>query len=240
VFFRGCASDGLLPVTARRLRELLVAAGCDVVVPEGQACCGALAAHGGRPDRARDLQRQNGDVLAAALAGGGELVVEAAGCGLELGGYPDGVGDRVRDAVALLADLALPPLGTVPLRVALHDPCHARHGQGLVCEPRRLLARIPGLEVITPEEAETCCGSAGIYSLRHPRLAAAMGRRKAAVLAAARADVVVTSNPGCLGQIADGLRLEAPGLPILPLTDLVWYAWRRGGGHRHGRAPLDN
>jgi glycolate oxidase iron-sulfur subunit len=226
VFFRGCASDALLPGTARRLRALLAAGGRDVAVPDGQVCCGALASHSGAAGRAEELRERNRAVLGAALRDDDVLVVEAAGCGLELRGYGEGIGARVRDATALLAGLDL-PLGPVPIRVALHDACHARHGQGLVREPRRLLARIPGLEVVTPAEAEACCGSAGTYSLRHPEISAAMGRRKAERLAETRPDLVVTTNPGCLGQIADGLALVAPEVPIVPLSDLVWFAWRR-------------
>ena len=79
---------------------------------------------------------------------------------------------------------------------------------------------------VEAEEAEVCCGSGGTYSLRHRSLAEAMGRRKAERLAASGADVIVTANPGCLGQIADGLALVAPDLPIIPLTDLIWASWQ--------------
>jgi glycolate oxidase iron-sulfur subunit len=167
--------------------------------------------------------------LAAPLAGDAVLVAEAAGCALALRDYPAPVAGATRDAVEVLAGLALPQLAALPLRVALHDPCHLRHGLGVVAEPRLLLRRIPRLTVVEPEEAEVCCGSGGVYSLRHRALSAAMGRRKAEALARTGADLVVTSNPGCLGQIADGLALVAPELPVLPLTDLIWYAWRRAG-----------
>ncbi len=223
-FFRGCVNDVLLPGSARRLRDLLAAAGCRLLVPAGQECCGALAAHTGRGDVAARQRAGNSKALGAALAGCDALVVEAAGCGLELKGYPPEVAAKVVDAAVLLADLPLPRLRPVPLRVVLHDPCHARHGQGIITEPRRLLRRIPGLQLCEPEEAEVCCGSGGAYSLMHPDLSAAMGRRKAEKLAATGADLVVTGNPGCLGQIADALAFVAPELPVIPLTDLVWYA----------------
>ena len=129
----------------------------------------------------------------------------------------------------MLAAADLPSPGRVALKVAIHDPCHLRHGQGIVDEPRILLRRIPGIEVLEPEEPEICCGSGGAWGLRYPEMSAELGRRKAQLLAATGAGLVVTTNPGCLGQIADGLALEAPGLPILPLTDLVWYALVRGG-----------
>jgi glycolate oxidase iron-sulfur subunit len=162
------------------------------------------------------------------LDAGAILVTEAAGCSHELKGYGPDIAKQVTDAVVLLAALDLPPLGAVPLKVVYHDPCHARHGQGIVTEPRQLLSAIPGLDLVEPVEAEVCCGSGGAWGLRYPDLSQKLGRRKAANLVATGADLVVTSNPGCLGQIADGLHQLAPDLPILPLTDLLWYAVVRG------------
>ncbi len=225
--FEGCADRALLPGTARRLRGLLLAAGCRLREVPRQDCCGALASHTGRPDRAARLRAHNLAAFAPHLAACDHVVVAAAGCGQELSSRPDVLGGKGLDAVVLLADLPLPPLRAVPLRVAVHDPCHARHTRGILAEPRSLLARIPGLEVVEPAEAEVCCGSAGAYALRHAEFSGVMGRRKAAALAATGCDVVVTTNPGCLGQIADALAEVAPEVPILPLTDLVWYAWTR-------------
>jgi len=213
-----------MPGTSRRLRDLLSASGCRLEEPVDQDCCGALASHTGRPGRAADLRRRNRDVFAGALNEGTVIVAEAAGCSHELKEYGDDFRTGVVDAAVLLAGLDLPPLGSVPLKVAYHDPCHARHGQGIVDEPRMLLAAIPGLEIVEPTEPEVCCGSGGAWGLRYPELSDELGRRKAADLAATGADLVVTSNPGCQGQIADGLQVIAPDLPILPLTDLLWYA----------------
>ena len=223
-FFRGCANSGLLPGTSRRLRDLLSASGCRLEEPVAQDCCGALALHTGRPGRAADLRRRNRDAFDQALNDGTAIVAEAAGCGHELKEYGDDFRTGVVDAAVFLAGLDLPPPGSVPLKVAYHDPCHARHGQGIVDEPRKLLKAIPNLEIVEPTEPEVCCGSGGAWGLRYPELSDELGRRKAADLAATGADLVVTSNPGCLGQIADGLHLVAPDLPILPLTDLLWYA----------------
>ena len=237
VLFRGCANVGLLPGSWRRTGDLLRAAGYEVVVAPGQDCCGALAAHTGRPGRRAALRRANRDALAG-IPAETPVVVEAAGCGLELRGYEDEVAARVVDATVMLAAADLPSPGRVPLKVAIHDPCHLRHGQGIVDEPRILLGRIPGIEVLEPEEPEICCGSGGTWGLRYPEMSMELGRRKARLLAATGADLVVTTNPGCLGQIADGLALEAPGLPILPLTDLVWYAVVRGGESAPGSGSI--
>jgi len=226
-FFRGCADEHLLPHTARRLRETLIELGCELVEPEGQDCCGALATHLEARSRAAKLQRRNQVAFAPHLDRCDHVVVAAAGCGRELSIQPGELAAKVIDAITLLAELAPTDLSPVPLRVAVHDPCHARHGLGVVEAPRSLLRCIAGLEVLEPVEAEVCCGSAGVYGVQHPELSAAMGRRKAEALAATGCDLVVTTNPGCLGQIADGLALVAPSIPILPLSDLIWYARRR-------------
>ncbi len=234
LWFAGCAADGLLPESSRRLRDLARWAGAEVVQPAGTACCGALAAHGDQPRRAEELRERN----LAAWGGAGDedgvtaLVTEAAGCGVAIRGYGERLPAPQVDAIAWLARAGdRPPFGAVPLKVALHDPCHARHGQGIVAEPRALLRAVPGLVLLEPGEADACCGSGGAWGLRHPGLSAELGERKARHLAATGADLVVTANPGCLGQIADGLAsLPHPTPPVLPLGDLLWYAAMRGAG----------
>lgn len=228
-FFRGCANDAMLPATSRRVIVMLEQAGIEVVTPTGQECCGALASHTGRWGRAALLQGRNRTAFATPPDDPTPIVVEAAGCGLELTGYAAEFADRVVPAVSMLAAVVSPPLRPVALRVALHDPCHARHGLGEIAAPRQLLSAIPGLDWCESAEQEVCCGSGGAWGLRYPQMSADLARRKAADLAATGADLVVTTNPGCLGQISDGLALEAPHLPILPLTDLWWYAGRPGG-----------
>lgn len=230
-FFAGCANAGLLPSTSSRLLSLLEAAGCQVKTVASQDCCGALASHTGQAGRAASLRRKNLTAFAPFLTEDWCVLVEAAGCGLELRErYGEEMAARATDAIVLLAGLNLPVLGEVPLTVVYHDPCHARHGQGIIEEPRQLLRRIPGLQVVEPLEPEVCCGSGGTWGLTHPELSHRLGRRKARDLAATGADLVLTSNPGCLGQVADGLALEAPELPVLPLTDLLWYAWQKKPG----------
>ena len=233
--FDGCADSALLPGTARRLRALLTDLGCEVQSPPGQVCCGALATHTRRDERAGELRDGIVAAFAEVMEDCDHIVVSAAGCGLGMQRYPKAFAARTLDAIVRLDRLAPANLGAVPLRVAIHDPCHARHGQGIIAEPRRLLRRIPALELLEPHEADVCCGSAGAYAVQHAELSEAMGRRKAEVLAVTGCDLVVTSNPGCLGQIADGLAFVAPDIPIVPMTDLLWYA--RMGGARREESP---
>jgi glycolate oxidase iron-sulfur subunit len=98
--------------------------------------------------------------------------------------------------------------------VAYHDACHLGHAQGVRAQPRAVLRSIPGLELLEVPEAELCCGSAGIYNLVQPEAAAELGARKAANIASAGPDLVVTANPGCLLQLRRHLGPENT-LPLL-------------------------
>ena len=90
--------------------------------------------------------------------------------------------------------------------MAYDDPCHLLHGQGIGAAPRRLLERIPDLELVPLADADRCCGGAGIYNLTQPEVALRLLQEKIAAIAATGADLVVTANPGCQLQIAAGLR----------------------------------
>ncbi len=224
-FFTGCANAGLLPATSRRLIDLLRRCGCEVRIPNRQACCGALAAHTGRGRDREDLHLRNERAFIHPEAGRW-LVVEAAGCGVELKEEYDLGRTEVLDATEALVKLPLPPMRPLPLKVAYHAACHLEHAQGVMDPPRELLRRIPELDLVEPEDAALCCGSGGVWSLEHPDLAAEIGARKARTLAATGARIIVTTNPGCLGQIRGSLTALGLDIPILPLTDLLWYACR--------------
>lgn len=214
--------------------RVLTAEGCEVVAPSGQGCCGALALHAGRGEEARRFARS----LIAAFEGHelDAIVVNAAGCGSTMKEYgellrgdPDwadrarAFSARVRDVTETLAGLD-PRRATrhpLALTVAYHDACHLAHGQGVRREPRALLASIPALSVAPVAESEICCGSAGIFNLVQPEMADALGRRKAGHLDQTRADLIVTSNPGCVLQIRAASRAEGHARPIVHIMELV-------------------
>jgi glycolate oxidase iron-sulfur subunit len=179
---------------------------------EGQVCCGALQAHSGAVDRARELARQNLD----AFGDGSEpIIVNAAGCGAMLKHYgallPEDpraarFAARVRDVSEFLASRT--PVKSpreVDLNVAIQDPCHLLHAQRISSAPRELLRAIPGLKLTEIAEREICCGSAGIYNLTHPSLSGELQERKCANIVASGCEAVVTGNPGCFVQIQAGL-----------------------------------
>lgn len=221
----GCVAQDLFAPTNAAIAHLLSRAGLRVLVPPGQGCCGALSLHLGGHDRATTLAR---DVAALVARTRPDWVVAtAAGCGALLREYDHllkqdataaDVARRARDPLALLAELGLPPARhALPHTVAVHDPCHLAHAQGVRGEVRTLLRQVPGLRLVELEESDFCCGSAGTYNLTEPDLAARLLERKLGHAERSGAEILVAANPGCLlqiraGAIARGLqvRVEHP------------------------------
>jgi glycolate oxidase iron-sulfur subunit len=213
--------------------RVLTAEGCDVIVPRNQQCCGALMVHSGREREALEAARALIDAFESADVD--VIVTNAAGCGSTLKEYGHLLRDdpryaqkaaalasRARDISEVLAELSpQAPRHPLRLRVAYHDACHLQHGQGVSAQPRRVLQSIPGLEVLEIPEGSLCCGSAGIYNLVEPEPAHALGARKAANILATGAEVVASSNPGCLLQIRTELAQTGKSLPMLHLVELV-------------------
>jgi glycolate oxidase iron-sulfur subunit len=114
------------------------------------------------------------------------------------------------------------------MTVTYHDPCHIAHCQGIRREPRELLKLVPGLRYAELNEADACCGSAGTYNIERPEMADRILRRKLDNIAASSAEVLVTSNPGCLLQLRKGLAEHLPGVRIMHLTELLLMSMEGG------------
>jgi glycolate oxidase iron-sulfur subunit len=230
----GCVQRAFFADVNEASARVLAAEGCEVAAPAGQACCGALALHAGRDEEARAFARALITVFDD--AGVEQVVVNAAGCGSAMKSYGHLLRDdpawaeragrfaaRVRDISETLYQL-LPSRAarrSIPARVAYHDACHLAHAQGIRVQPRALLESIPGVTLVPLAENELCCGSAGIFNLVQPALAAELGERKAADVAASGADLVVTSNPGCLVQIAAAQRRAGQERPVKHIVELL-------------------
>jgi glycolate oxidase iron-sulfur subunit len=232
-FFAGCVAQ----VTFTRLNEatirVLTANGCEVVVPKGQLCCGALAAHAGVRDAARDLARKN--IAAFRLEDFDAIITNAAGCGSTLKEYdhlfspaeaehPQAVAFRakVRDVTEFLDALGLSaPLKPLPLRVTYQDSCHLLHGQKIRTAPRQLLSAIPGLEFVELPYSEICCGSAGVYNVTQTKTSLDLLAEKMGHAAATRAQTIVTANPGCLLQLRAGARIHHTKQEVLHVVELL-------------------
>jgi len=239
----GCVQAGLYErVNAATVRTLR-ANGYQVVAVGGQDCCGALHAHGGDLEGSRRLARRN--LTAFERAGVDHVAVNSAGCGAAMKDYatlferePEtldrarALAGRVRDVTELLA-AAGPRRGVrVPRRVAYDHPCHLLHAQGVETAPLDVLAAVPGVEVRIVDEADECCGGAGIYGLTHPELGGSIGRDKVAAVRREGADIACTPNPGCMMQIGAGLRLEGAREGVAHPVELLDESYRRAGYYR--------
>ncbi|GAC1514007.1 MAG: heterodisulfide reductase-related iron-sulfur binding cluster [Gemmatimonadaceae bacterium] len=214
----GCVMEGLFAHTNRATERVLAANGYAVVAAPGQRCCGALHAHAGDLSGARALARAN--IAAFERSGAETIAVNAAGCGAILKEYDHLLADepewaqraaaiavRVRDVSELLA-AAGPKVGTriVDARVAYDAPCHLIHAQRIEQAPLRVLNAIRGITLVPLDEADQCCGAAGIYNLIEPYTSNLVLARKLNCIRDANTDWVATGNPGCLMQIGGGLR----------------------------------
>ena len=226
----GCVQRHLFADVNHDTMRLLALAGWDVVAPREQGCCGALELHGGRLDAFRARAR----ALAATLPSDVDwIVTNAAGCGSALRDYGHWVDEdatrrvaaRSRDVTELLVEADL-PLGSLPLTVTYHDPCHLAHGQRVRTAPRALLGRIPDLTVVPLADSDLCCGSAGVYNVLEPEMADRLLALKIARIVETGARTVVTGNPGCLMQIARGARARGLDLELVHPVTLLARAMR--------------
>jgi len=232
-FFAGCVANvtftGLNEATIR----VLTANGCEVVVPGGQFCCGALPAHAGVRDVARDLARWN--IAAFASANFDALVTNAAGCGSTLKEYdhlftPDepeyaaaaALAKKTRDVTEFLAGLGLSAqMKPVPARVTYQDSCHLLHGQKIREAPRQLLRAIPGVELVELPFADICCGSAGVYNVTQTKASLELLSEKMAYAKSTNAEIIATANPGCLLQLRAGAEIHRTGQQVLHVVELL-------------------
>lgn len=234
----GCIAS----VSFARLNEATVRVlqknGCEVVIPRAQTCCGALHAHSGRLDKARELARRN---IQAFLAEDCDAIVtNAAGCGSTMKEYGEllagdaenaerahAFASRVRDITEFLAGIGLRgELRPVNAVVTYQDSCHLAHAQKIRAAPRQLLAAVPGLELRELPSAEICCGSAGIYNVVHGEMADAILRSKMDQINATGATIVATANPGCLLQLRYGVSRWGRGQRVLHVVEILDEAYR--------------
>ena len=225
VLFLGCITSEWFAPTHRSTIRMLNRAGCDVIVPDAQTCCGALHRHAGFLKEAHELYERNASVFSEIEAD--VLVVNAAGCGAALKeppeSCPQGLGLPVRDICEFLDEVGIPkPDGEFAKKVAYDQPCHLVHGQQVPeSAVTNLLKQVPGLDLVHLEDSDRCCGSGGVYNLVHPEMAAPILDEKVDAIVASGAEVVVTGNPGCAMQIASGLRNRECSIEVLHPLDLL-------------------
>lgn len=238
-FLAGCISN----ICFARLNESTVRVlqknGCEVAIPAGQTCCGALHVHAGIRAAARQLARRNIDAL---LDGGYDAIItNAAGCGSTLKEYNElfehdpeyterarRFSVLVKDVNEFLASIDLNPrMGDVPITVTYQDSCHLAHGQRIRSAPRKLLMAVPGLQLKEMPMSDLCCGSAGIYNVVHTDMAMALLEKKMRAVNVTGAEAIVTANPGCMLQLRTGATLHGNGQRVAHVVEILDEAYSR-------------
>lgn len=230
----GCVQDRWYRSANLAAARVLSRNGWRVLVPRGQTCCGALHAHHGRLDAARALARR----AVATFGGADAVLVTSAACAAHLSevghllgtAEAEAFGGRVEDVVRFLARTGVEPptSGLGPVRVAVHDACHALRVSKIREEPRALLSLVPDLELVEIPGGDICCGAAGLYTVLQPDTSDALMQAKAEAVASTGAGLVASANPGCTMQISVGLRALGHRAEVLHPVEILDRAYAAG------------
>lgn len=234
----GCVMPLMQGPTMEATVRTLTRNGCEVAVPPGQGCCGALNLHAGDLETGRAMARRNIDSFLASRAD--RIVTCSAGCGSTMKEYEELLKDdaeyaakarqaseMTQDITEFLAELPFrPPDANLQRTVTYQDPCHLAHAQRISAAPRAILRGIPGVTLVEMENSAMCCGGAGVYSAVQPLLSQRILSRKLDAIAVTGADEVITANPGCMLQLEQGLRAAGQRKPVRHVVDLLDEAYR--------------
>ncbi|HLS06679.1 MAG TPA: (Fe-S)-binding protein [Bacillota bacterium] len=241
-FFSGCLMDTMFRKTNDATTKLLQYAGCEIIVPKGQNCCGALHGHSGEREQARELAKRN--IEAFEQANVDYIVTNAGGCGGFLVDYAyllkndpewaeraETFEEKVVDISQLLYDL---DFHHVSLKgdgetVTFQDSCHLKNGQKTFTEPRELLQSIENISFVDMRDADRCCGSAGIYNMLEPEMSIQVLDYKMKQAKRTNAHVIVTANPGCYLQMKLGVEREGltEQVEVVQLVDYLLEVYER-------------
>ncbi|MGQ9695397.1 MAG: (Fe-S)-binding protein [Thermodesulfobacteriota bacterium] len=231
-YFGGCAFNFLLPHIGAATLQLLSQSGYEIIWPEN-GCCGLPAYGHGDLEAARIMARKNIQLFQE-LDGEG-LVTECASCSSFLKKYPSLFPDdphfqkqaenfsrRVFDISEFLLPQKLEFKNNHPhLKVTFHDPCHLRRFQKIKDQPRQLLQKIPGINFVEMPEADWCCGGGAGLNLAHYNLSMQILERKMANLQKSKAQVLITSCPGCYLQLRHGVKKKNLPVNVTYLTEFL-------------------
>lgn len=221
-FFTGCLMDTMFLETNNATIKLLQLAGCEIHIPQNQACCGALHGHSGEKQTAKDLAMRN--IEAFEKLDADYIITNAGGCGAFLIDYGHLLKDdpewheravkfseKLKDISQILYELEFHKKVHLELPgqvVTYQDSCHLRNVMKTSIAPRTLLNSIRGIEFREMKDADRCCGSAGIYNIVESEMSMQILDHKMIQAKSANAAVIVTSNPGCLLQMKLGIERE--------------------------------
>jgi glycolate oxidase iron-sulfur subunit len=242
----GCVQDVLFSDINRDTVDVLLANGCEVHTPSVQVCCGSLHAHNGDIETAATLARRLIDAFD--LKNLDAIVTNAAGCGSHLKTYRRLLendplyaeraamwSEKLKDVHEWLAEIGLRrPVSesSIEFRVTYHEACHLCHGQKITRQPREILRAVLGLTLVELPESTWCCGSAGIYNITQPEMAAQLQERKLRHIISTGVGIVATANPGCHLQLVNGAQRAGHPLEVVHPISLLARAYRQEKGRR--------
>lgn len=232
----GCVMRGLFSHTNAATERVLAGNGYKVCQTGTQSCCGALHAHAGDLDTARELAKKN--IAAFEEKPTDFIAINSAGCGAMIKEYghllhddpewserAERVSARARDVSELIvhatAGAGMRSGAALPIRVTYDAPCHLMHAQRVTAPPLKVLSSIPRMDLVPLVDSDQCCGSAGIYNLIEPDTSDAVLEPKLARIAESQAAYVATGNPGCLMQIGAGLIISGSKAQAVHPIDLL-------------------
>ncbi len=237
----GCANEALAPEITQATIRLLNRHGIEVVVAQGEGCCGSLVHHMGREAQALAQARANIDAWTREIEGEGldAILITISGCGTTVKDYgfmlrtdaayaakAAKVSALARDVSEYLATLDLRASEPSNLVVAYHSACSLQHGQRIHSEPKQLLSRL-GFVVKEVPEGHLCCGSAGTYNILQPDIADRLRVRKVGHIESLAPDLIAAGNIGCMTQLAAGT-----AIPVVHPVLLI--DWATGGPRPEG------
>lgn len=239
--FTGCVMEGLFKQANEATKRVVTINGGTNTHVKTQVCCGALHAHAGDLETARQLARKNIDAFERSAANS-TIIINAAGCGALLKEYGPLLKDdalyaerakafsaRVKDVTEFLAEGEIKPGAPLPEKVTYDAPCHLYHAQRVMTAPQKVLAAIPGLEYKQLEGMQDCCGGAGIYNLSEPEMSNRLLEDKITKVKATGAEVLVTANPGCHMQLGAGVRQFGADCRVTHVVEVLDESYRQAG-----------
>jgi len=216
--FVTCLVDAIRPEIGFSTLKLLESAGCEVVVPEGQTCCGQPAYNSGDSSAARALAEK----VLREFDGFEYVVIPSGSCGGQIKhqyielfrDHPDlksraeNLASRIFELTDFLTNVlrveTLP--STFAGQITYHDSCSGLREMGVKSQPRALLAKLPGVRLTEMKDCEQCCGFGGTFSVKYGDISGAIVDEKCRNVRASGADAVVLGDLGCILNIEGRLR----------------------------------
>ena len=231
----GCAQRALDTDINDATIRVLNRFGCEVVIAEGQGCCGSLSHHMGKKNDAKSAALKNLNAWYSELSKGrlDAVIINTSGCGTTVKDYPHMfkgteheekakiIASLTKDISEILAELELPVLEEKQTHVVYHSACSLQHGQQISKFPKDILKQC-GYRISEPKNSHLCCGSAGTYNLLQPKISDELKNRKVQSLEAKKPDIIAAGNIGCMMQIA-----SSTNTPVVHTVELV--DWATGG-----------